>query len=80
MKTLPCWEPTCSERVQVDRLFCDRHWRMLESDTQRILSRTFRPGEKPSSIFTVTRGRALDEIRAFRLRGHAAPHQGDFQW
>jgi len=75
-----CRAPSCSTQIPLTRHFCDRHAAMVETDTMRVLDRTFRPGEKPSKVFNATLTKAIEEITLYKLNGHRAPHQGDFEW
>lgn len=54
---------------------------MLESDTRRVLGKTFRPGAKrQSATFDVVFQRALQEILFFQTNGHRIPRDRPFEW
>jgi len=61
-------------------LFCERHVVMVESDTRRILARTFRPNKRPSKILEDMLALAQREILAFQHNGHKSPREQPFEW
>jgi len=60
--------------------FCQRHWVMLESDTQKVIGRTFRPGKPPTASFNRALEFARREILFLQTNGHRIPRDRDFQW
>ena len=81
MKRATCNAIGCHAQILDTELFCARHVRMVESDTLRVLGRTFRPRAKyQSNVFRETLERARREILYFQTEGHAMPRDRAFEW
>lgn len=76
----PCRAIGCAEVIPGDRVFCERHDRILHSDIRTILGKRFRPGRKQSHLFEVTLERALHEILYAQQNGHRVPRSSDFDF
>jgi hypothetical protein len=75
-----CQAVGCRALILRSEVFCSRHLRMVQSDTRRVLERTFRPGRKSSKVFAVNLARAIDEILYFQMEGHRVPRLESFEW
>lgn len=53
---------------------------MLETDTQRIIGRTFRCGVRRSARFVQALEWACREILFFQTNGHKMPRDRAFEW
>lgn len=71
----------CRAVILHTEVFCSKHWAMLESDLQRIVAKTFRPGVKHHSArFLDALTAAQREILFFQTNGHRRPADTRFEW
>lgn len=76
-----CCAIGCRAALLETELFCVRHLHMVESDTRRVLARTFRPAKKhQSAVFVETLSRARREVLCFQTNGHPVPKDRPFEW
>jgi hypothetical protein len=70
----------CAELCTKGELFCERHAAMLQSDIKTILAKHYRPGHKPTSIFSLTLERAKEEVLFCQTAGYRMPRAVEFEW
>lgn len=70
----------CAELVSEGQLFCERHDAMLQSDVKQILAKKWRPGRKPTKVFSVVLERARKEVLFCQQAGYRTPRDAEFEW
>jgi hypothetical protein len=75
-----CWAIGYRASILPTQVFCERHTNMLQSDTRKLIGKTFRPGRVQSDVFGVHLKRALNEILYYQTEGYRVPQQEDFAW
>lgn len=80
MRVAACNAIACRAAILPTELFCAKHLPMLESDTRRVLARTFRPGRPQSATFRQTLETARQEILNYAIRGGHVPRNRPFEW
>jgi hypothetical protein len=67
----------CRAALLDSELFCDRHWRMVPSDVQRLVLAARNPGREKAGRLTKRCEhwvlRAVDEILWVQTQGHRRP-------
>ena len=81
MKRGECAYAPCRAQILTTELFCRKHLAMLESDTVRVLGKTYRPGAfRQSARFDVVFQQALKELLFFVTNGHRMLRAAAFEW
>jgi hypothetical protein len=80
MSDLRCRALGCNNSISATEVFCQACMRLLETDTRRVLERTYKPGRRSSKAFERTFERALDELLDARGGGRRAPSPQNFEW
>lgn len=71
----------CRALIISTEVLCARHVVMVESDTLRVLRKTYRPGQKyQSQVFRDTLDAARREILYYQTNGHKVPQDRPFEW
>ena len=79
MRRGTCHAMACSAAA-TNAAFCDRHWLMLESDTQRVIARTYRDVKRESAAFFRALAQAQSEILFYVTNGHRMPRASAFEF
>lgn len=81
MRLCRCNAISCFAKIPPEHVFCEKHLPMVESDTRRVLGKTFRPGRiHQTYVFKETLERARSEILYFVTEGHRTPRDRPFEW
>lgn len=81
MRRGQCEAIGCRAAILETEVFCRRHLLMLESDTRRVLGKTFRPGvRRQSARYLDVLALAQREILFFTTNGHHMPKDRAFEW
>lgn len=75
-----CYAIGCRARVLPTIVFCEKHAAMVQSDTLKVLDRTFKGRRKPSQVFEVALAIAQQEIVFCQTYGYRMPAQSGFEW
>lgn len=71
----------CRAVILDTEVFCRRHFVMLNSDTQRVIGKTFRPrARRHSAVFVAALEFAQKEILFYQTNGHRLPVDRPFEW
>jgi hypothetical protein len=80
MRGHECYAVGCRRLIADDRVFCDPHAAMLQSDTRRLVERGYRPGGKQTKVFDQHLALARSEILSFQMTGHRVFRETEFEW
>ena len=66
-----CHAEGCDVEVPPRLLMCARHWRMVPRSVQRLVWRTYRPGQeidkRPGSAYLAAQKEAINAVRELEL-------------
>ena len=74
-----CEAVGCRAGILPTELFCQRHVVMVETDTRRILERTFGPGRRASAVLEKALETARAEILFVQTNGYRMPREQVFE-